>query len=282
MESNLTSQPSWLEFVPTDNKNTVGVDYGFDSTGMWFSGNAGGCGSISFPIRTNYDISSEQSTTVIYTIQQESCSDQGVCFFVAGTDPSWNFGSCDNRLLVNMDCNNVEVNGLTVSAGGVSLGEGSPYTFRVVYEPSLSKITAEIFNGTSVSDPLLATYVVNERLPAGPYRIGFDADADDSNSGYFTYLYISGEMSINYPLPKITFRVKTYDPVALTGTLPPDGNLENIIKALKEQTVWLPHVDYSLKHDDTFILYGKKAVELKNKISQLNGAWSVVEIISEE
>ena len=138
-----------------------------------------------------------------------------------------------------------------------------------------------MYEGTSTNNTLLATYTLNERLPAGPYRIGFDADADDSNTGYFTYLQIEAETT-NYPLPKITFKVKTYDPSLLAGTLSPDGNLDNIIKALKEQTVWLPHVDYALKHDDTFVLYGKTALDLKNQLPQLNSGWSVVEIVPEE
>jgi len=282
MQSNLTSKPDWLSYYPTDNKNTLGVDYGFDSTGMFFSGNAGGCGSVSFPIRLNYDIPSESLVTVIYTIIQDVCTDQGMCFFNTGVEPGWDFDPCNSRISVNMNCNDVEVNGRTTSEGGINLGEGGvPFTFKVVYTPANSRVITEVYEGTSTNNTLLATYTLNERLPAGPYRIGFDADADDSNTGYFTYLQIEAETT-NYPLPKITFKVKTYDPSLLAGTLSPDGNLDNIIKALKEQTVWLPHVDYALKHDDTFVLYGKTALDLKNQLPQLNSGWSVVEIVPEE
>lgn len=277
MQSDLTSKPSWLSYYPTDNKNVLDTDYGFDSSGMWFSGDAGGCGDVSFPIRYNKTIASETKTTVIFTITQDFCTDQGMCFFNTGTEPSWNFGACSNRISINMDCNNVEINGLTMVDGGLDLGEGGvPFTFKVTYDPPASSVTTEIYSGTDTSGSLLATYVLNERLPAGSYSIGFDADADDSNRGYFTYLQI-GEEGINYPLPKITFQVKTYDPVELAGTLPPDGNIDNIIKALKEKTVWLPYVDYALKHGDTFVLYGKQALDMRRKLSQFNSGGVVVE-----
>lgn len=284
MQSNLQSKPSWLSFYVTDNKNTEGVDYGFDSTGMWFSGNAGGCGSISFPVRLNYDIPSESPTTIVYTIIQDTCTDQGICFFNTSTDPSWSFSPCSNRISVNMNCANVEVNGQFNDLGGLNLGEGGglPYTFKVVYTPSSSTVNVKVFNGTSTNDTLLAEYTLNERLPAGPYRIGFDADADGpSTSGYFTYLSIGAEESINYPLPKLMYKVKTFDPTQLVSTLPPDGNLENIIKALKEQTVWLPYIDYAVKHDDIITLYGKRALDFQRNLSQINSGGTIVEPYTE-
>jgi hypothetical protein len=66
-----------------------------------------------------------------------------------------------------------------------------------------------------------------------------------------------------YPLPKIKFRVKTYDPATFVSTLPPDSNVDNLINQLINQTVWVPGWPYPLKHDDEFTLYGKAAIELK-------------------
>ena len=159
MESNLQTKPSWLSFYETDNKNTLNTDFGFDSTGMWFSGNAGGCGDVSFPIRTNFDIPSEQPTTVIFTINRDSCTDQGMCFFQTGVEPSWSFGYCDNRIEINMNCNNVELNGQYESVNGPNLGEGAaPYTFEVTYTPSESTVDVKVYDGTSINDTLIGEY----------------------------------------------------------------------------------------------------------------------------
>ena len=283
MESNLQTKPSWLSFYETDYKNTLNTDFGFDSTGMWFSGNAGGCGDVSFPIRTNFDIPSEQPTTVIFTINRGSCTDQGMCFFQTGVEPSWSFSSCDNRIEINMNCNNVELNGQYAEVSGPNLGEGAaPYTFEVTYTPSESTVDVKVYDGTSINDTLIGEYTLNERLPDGPYRIGFDADADGpSDYGYFTFLSINAEEMVNYPLPKLMYQVKTYDPVQLVSTLPPDGNIENIIKALKEKTVWLPYIDYAVKHGDIITLYGKQAIDFRNKLSQINAGGTIVEAYTE-
>lgn len=81
-----------------------------------------------------------------------------------------------------------------------------------------------------------------------------------------------------YLHPEITFRVKTYDPLTLVSQLPPDGNIENIINQLKNQTVWIPGWPYALKHGDTFTLYGQAASDLKRKLPQLNVGGTILEI----
>jgi hypothetical protein len=40
LESNLQTKPLWLAYAPDGSKPTLGVNFGFDSTGMWFTGNA--------------------------------------------------------------------------------------------------------------------------------------------------------------------------------------------------------------------------------------------------
>lgn len=70
------------------------------------------------------------------------------------------------------------------------------------------------------------------------------------------------------PYPQITFRVKTYDPIELSGQLLPDSR-ENIISQLESATVWILNWPYPLKHGDTFTLYGREAIETQKNYSQL-------------
>ena len=63
------------------------------------------------------------------------------------------------------------------------------------------------------------------------------------------------------PYPKITFRVKTINYLALTENALPD-TLENTIFKLNNQEVWIPSVDYALKNGDEFTLYGERAFDV--------------------
>ena len=93
---------------------------------------------------------------------------------------------------------------------------------------------------------------------------------------------IVGNEQKNYLQPVITFRVKTYDPIVFVGTLPPDGNRENIINQLLSQTVYIPGWPHPLKHGDEFTLYGKAASDLRRKLPQLNVGGTVLEIVPEK
>ena len=114
---------------------------------------------------------------------------------------------------------------------------------------------------------------------------------DGSNSPYMSeferiavaqsFLDAIYSAQMKYPLPKIKFRVKTYDPATFVSTLPPDSNVDNLINQLLNQTVWIPGWPYPLKHDDEFTLYGKAAIDLRNKLPQLNSGGSVLEIVTE-
>ena len=95
----------------------------------------------------------------------------------------------------------------------------------------------------------------------------------------FLDVIVTATSQENYLLPVITFRVKTYDPLVFVGTLPPDGNRENIINQLLNQTVYIPGWPHPLKHGDEFTLYGQAASDLKRKLPQLNVGGTVVEIV---
>ena len=206
MNSNLQSKPSWLSYYPTDTKNTLDVDYGFDETGMWFYGNVGnGEGSypVSYPIRTNFDFNKNDITTIVFTFihgdtdSHSNCSDQGICFFNTGVNPLWDWNDPHStRIAVQFNCNKMELSGLNqfVSGGEGGMTIGENYTCKVVYNPIDGEVTGYLYNGTSIDGEILDTLSISETLPSGPYRIGFDADKDPEEEGtqksYFTYLSI--------------------------------------------------------------------------------------------
>jgi hypothetical protein len=61
--------------------------------------------------------------------------------------------------------------------------------------------------------------------------------------------------------PKITFKVKTINYLALTESTLPD-TLENTLFKLRNQEVWVTGVDYALKDGDEFTLYGERAFDV--------------------
>lgn len=65
-------------------------------------------------------------------------------------------------------------------------------------------------------------------------------------------------------IPKITFRVNTIDYEEIFSNDLPDNNFQNIEKQLKEKTVYIPYINYPLKHGDEFVLTGIKASKVKN------------------
>lgn len=61
--------------------------------------------------------------------------------------------------------------------------------------------------------------------------------------------------------PKITFRVKTVNYLALTQNVLAD-TLENTLFKLQNQEFWITGIDHSLRNGDEFTLYGRKAIDL--------------------
>ena len=62
--------------------------------------------------------------------------------------------------------------------------------------------------------------------------------------------------------PRIDFVVKTVNYAGLYQNSLPDSNIENIINNLENLTVWIANVDYALKNNDAFTLYGKQALNI--------------------
>lgn len=81
-------------------------------------------------------------------------------------------------------------------------------------------------------------------------------------------------------VPKITFKVNTIDYSEIFENLLPDNNFENIEKQLKDKTVYIPYVDYPLKHGDEFVLTGIQATKVKNMY--INKKPKILEILKIE
>jgi hypothetical protein len=278
--SNLETKPSWLDYYPNTEKTTVDVNFGFDSSGMWFSGTSD---DVSYPIRTTFDIPSDNKTEIIATfVQVNNCADHSICIFNPNIEPEWSWGTSTTRIAFQVDCGSPMISGITQDGEGAGsdLSIGNTYTCKIVYDPSAGTFSYEVYDGASATGVAINSLVLNEVLPAGPYRIGFDADQDeDPTRSYFTYLSISGQKSNQYPYPEVIFRVKTYDPLQFVGQNFPDSNVNNIIRNLENQTVWIENWPYELKHGDEFTLYGEQALQTLNAYSQINPGGTQLEML---
>ncbi len=195
--SDLQSQPTWLDTFP----NEV-VEYGFDENGLHFFGDNS---DLPYTIRTNFDFATNDICTVIFTFtHNQECADHGICVFNSDVEPIWMWEPDTSRIAFQYNCGTPEIDGLTNGAGGPDgpdeslLSIGNIYTCKFTYDPIQGLITAATYDGdTTVGEPFdILTY--NDRLPAGPYRIGIGADADPEDSEentYFTHLIIGTEQS---------------------------------------------------------------------------------------
>ena len=277
--SNLKTKPSWLDYDPNSEKPDVDVNFGFDSTGMWFSGTASG---VSYPIRTNYDIPSNTRTEIIFSLIQGECTDHSVCVFNPTTEPLWDWGPSSTRIAFAVNCGAPEINGNTMGGEGAGsdLTNGETYTCKIVYDPPAGTFSYEVYNGTSATGTAINSLTLNQVLPQGPYRIGFDADQDeDPTKSYFTYLNVGGEKTNNYPYPEVIFKVKTYDPLQFVGQNFPDSNINNILLNLQNQTVFIENWPYPLKNGDEFTLYGEQALQTLNAYNQINSTGTQLETL---
>jgi hypothetical protein len=148
---------------------------GFDPTGMYFAGNATG-----YPIVNNFAIPQATTTTITFKfIQSESCSDQGVCVYLDGGTPNWQFGPDATRIAIQYSCAQPWVYGTTIFAGGaITLTIGETYIAEFTYNPTLGTSTLVTKDLAGV---ILNTTSINQVLGAGNYRIGFSADSDDAD-----------------------------------------------------------------------------------------------------
>jgi hypothetical protein len=202
--SDLTSVPEWISLYTEETgftqNGSTGNDFGFDSNGLWFRGDAQPSYE-SYPVRTNFDIPSDSACEIIFTINHNSsCSDQGICLFKTTDAPEWNWSPDNSRIAIQIDCPQPMIAGLNNATSGLSETLANPgyYTFKVKYTPLSSLVVVKVYSGQDTSGNLLETLILNERLEQGTdYRIGFAADSDGGEDeetvvdSYFTNLSIT-------------------------------------------------------------------------------------------
>lgn len=208
MPSNLTSKPSYMSKYETETGKVEGVDFGWDSEGMWFTGNADsgsggeGDGVGGYPVRTNFDFQETDVCEVIYTVDYNHiCADHSVCVFNLGTDPEWSWGTNETRIAASNNCVTPYIYGRSNEAFGLgseggefggedeaNLGE---YTFHFTYDPGSGTVNLKVYSGVSAAGTPMADLTISETLPSGVYRIGFSADQDEFGvKSYFKTLNI--------------------------------------------------------------------------------------------
>ena len=196
--SSMQIKPDWIDLFPTETGFTedgeTGNDFGFDTNGLWFIGDAQPSNE-SYPARTNFDIPSDSPCQIIYTVNHNQfCSDQGVCFFLNNVAPQWNWEPEPSRIAIQTNCPNPAIYGQSTSNESYTvLSDPNYYTFKVNYTPLSSTVTVRVYQGEDTNGSLLDTFSINERLPQGtPYRIGFAADQDNAPiKAYISNVFIT-------------------------------------------------------------------------------------------
>lgn len=185
MQTDLKSQPYWLEMHTTPDKPTENVNYGFDANGMFFNGEITG-GNVAYPIRTKFNYSQDRVVEVVFTIDYNSdCPNHCVSFYSTSDAPTFEWGSGANCISFKFDCGSPQIDGIFSSVGG--FGENilplyGIYTIMLTYDRGAGKVSAKVFTGDTIYGEFLSEIVLEEVLQPGPFRIGFDADQDDDDS----------------------------------------------------------------------------------------------------
>jgi hypothetical protein len=168
----------------------LNTNFGWDSDGVWFTNASNNEGSTSYPIFTDFTVAQNEPVIVRFDINiNDECSDMGVCVYVDGDTPEWDYGTNTTRIAAQFDCLDVTLFGRTTQ----TVSENTPipsdgfYTVTFTYNPTAptNKVIAS-FTARD-SNVVIASITLNEALPAGRYRVGFAADQNSST----TKTYIS-------------------------------------------------------------------------------------------
>jgi len=191
LESNVRVKPSWLSYVP-GGKNQEGTQYGFDTGGMFFRGNSDG--DFAYPIQTNLHFHEQDVLEVIATIYFGATNnDHGLCIFPADGRPIWQSSANTTRIAFQYTAGIPVLYGQTTAntaPGSPVLSTGNYYTIKFKYDPG-NTVVVETFSGNTATGSPVDTRSLAEVLPAGDYRLGFDADNDASGvKSYWTNLIV--------------------------------------------------------------------------------------------
>jgi hypothetical protein len=161
----------------------LGTNFGWDSEGVWFSGDAG---SPSYPIFTNFTIPPDQSVEVtVQFVYNDTCADFGLCFYQDDTVPDWDWNSNLTRIACSYNCEVPAIYGLTDSNDPEEeiLTVPNTYTCNVIYNPNSNP---NITLTTTLNGTIVDSITLNNQVLTSAYRIGFSADQDDED--FRTYI----------------------------------------------------------------------------------------------
>jgi hypothetical protein len=197
--------------------------YGWDSSGIWFNGNAGSSGTPAYPIFTSFAIPDTTAATVRFTFTygpDYTCDDISVAVYQDGVIPRWAWSTNNTRIAASFNCRNPWIYGLQDSVEGSegALTLGHTYNCTFVYDPTLGVSTLRTVDAAGGLDDLIT--LTGQALPAGNYRVGFAADQDanqpDSasyiNSITISYAGASYQLNTTGTPPVIEPYAFTFDP----------------------------------------------------------------------
>ena len=242
---------------------TINANFGWNSLGAWFGPALDG--GTSYPVFTSFTIPTNVKSEVSFDVEIDStCSDAGVCIYVDGTIPEWNYGTNATRIAAQFDCPTIQLQGITTnSVNAGSVPDPGVYRMVLTYDPSLGSdnVTFEVFT-TGESPVSVASTSLTETLPTGAYRIGFAADMTDTSPD--TRTYISNlSISINNGETLYQDTLQESDSGEPNSLIAPtsikDAAGNNLITFEKSYTgtarIWAPQDDLAIRSARDILLY---------------------------
>ena len=172
--------PEFLSYeTGRDHLPTLNNNFGWDAQGLWFGYSGEGPGT-SYPVFTNFTINQNDAVTVEFNVNvQDECSDVGICVYLDGDTPQWQWGTDVSRIAAQFDCLMPVLLGRTEDYQGerTNIPEPGMYRVKFTYNPiGGTPVQFEYYQGST----LVNSMTLNETLGAGNYRVGF---ASDNNNG---------------------------------------------------------------------------------------------------
>lgn len=189
--------PEFLSYeTGRDHLPTLNNNFGWDAQGLWFGYSGEGSGT-SYPVFTNFTINGNDAVTVEFNVNvQDECSDVGVCVYLDGDTPQWQWGTDVSRIAAQFDCLMPTLLGRTESYQGERTNIPAPGMYRIkfTYNPiGGTPVQFEYYQGST----LVNSMTLNETLGAGSYRVGFASDNNDGKT-YISDLSIMVNENIPY------------------------------------------------------------------------------------
>lgn len=199
-------RPDWLMITPRGpDRDGLDTDYGFNGTGMWFTGDTEATASDapSYPIHTRDAIPADAKVVVEFDISLVSGQeDWSICVYPANGVPHWAWNPHPSRIAAIIDCSDdpvvaqAEIHGFNSENYGVDVSSSDIDRARFTYDPLAELTTLELLDadGAVTSRAQLPGRLARNQ----DYMIGFDADWDEAGPGdksYFTNLTITTSAS---------------------------------------------------------------------------------------